>query len=202
MNVKYLCLGALCLKEGSGYDIKKLFESAFTHFQGASYGSIYPALNQLKQEALIELQLEPGKQLEPGRKPEPGKQHPDRKVYGVTEDGRKAFIDHLCQMRPDEQIRSDFMVLMFFAHLLPTDRLIAILDEVEDNYRQELDYLQSIENREGHTAGIDFTIGAGIAAIGASLHYLQQRRSWLLANHHQPPSSRCNDFAPSHGASR
>ena len=68
MNVKTLCLGSLCLMDGTGYDIKKLFEAAFSHFHSASYGSIYPSLNQLLLEGLI------------ARRVEPGERHPDRKV--------------------------------------------------------------------------------------------------------------------------
>ncbi len=177
MNVRSLCLGALCLQDSSGYDIKKLFESAFSHFQSASYGSIYPALYQLEQQGLVSQRIEQGQK------------HPDRKVYSVTSSGRSQFLDTLASTPPAEQVRSDFMVLMFFAHLLPRERLAAILDEVEQHYRKELEYLESIEGRPGHTAGIDFSIGAGIAAVRASLQYLCERREWLLTEHRNPPKS-------------
>ena len=117
MNVKTLCLGSLCLMDGTGYDIKKLFEEAFRHFHSASYGSIYPALNQLLQEGLIELRVEPGER------------HPDRKVYSITEEGRRTFLEEIVQTEPTEQMRSEFLVLLFFAHLLPTERLEVLLKQ-------------------------------------------------------------------------
>ena len=40
MNVRTLCLGVLSLGEATGYEIKKLLESRFSHFYDASFGSI------------------------------------------------------------------------------------------------------------------------------------------------------------------
>ncbi len=55
MNVRTLCLGILSLGEASGYEIKKDVEDGlFSHFIEASYGSIYPALNQLQLKAWLQ----------------------------------------------------------------------------------------------------------------------------------------------------
>ena len=63
MDVKTLCLGVLCHGEATGYDIKKHFESAFSHFFLAGYGSIYPALAELTERGLVlcEEQAQPGR---------------------------------------------------------------------------------------------------------------------------------------------
>ena len=45
MDVKTVCLGMLTDGPASGYDLKKQFESTFSHFFAAGYGSIYPALS-------------------------------------------------------------------------------------------------------------------------------------------------------------
>ena len=175
MNVKTLCLGSLCLMDGTGYDIKRLFEDAFSHFHSASYGSIYPALNQLLREGLIELRVEPGER------------HPDRKVYSVTDAGRNLFLEELVQAEPTEQMRSEFLVLMFFAHLLPTERLTALLDQVCGHHRGTLAYLESLESCEENTAGIRFTIGLGIATLKAKLAFIESQRERLLEQHRDIP---------------
>ncbi len=176
MNVKTLCLGGLCLTDATGYDIKKLFEDAFNHFHSASYGSIYPSLSQLQAEGLISMRVEPGER------------HPDRKIYSITEAGREAFMTELVRTEPTEQMRSEFMVLMFFAHLLPTERLQALLDQVSANYREELAYLESLRDEPCNTAGIRFTIDIGIATLRASLEVLDSGREELLLNHSREPA--------------
>jgi DNA-binding PadR family transcriptional regulator len=175
MRVKTLCLGALCLGDATGYDIKKLFEAAFDHFHGASFGSIYPSLQQLEQEGLVSHSIEAGDK------------HPDRKLFHVTDAGRAAFASELAGTRATEQLRSEFLVLMFFAHLLPGEVLRQKLDEMQSHYRGMLDYLDSIAACNGHTAGMEFTIGMGRAVLRTKLDYLLSQREALLAAHRQPP---------------
>lgn len=181
MNVKTLCLGSLCLMDATGYDIKRLFEQAFSHFHSASYGSIYPSLNQLEKDGMIRLRVEPGER------------HPDRKVYSITDTGREALLEELQGTEPTEQVRSDFLVLLFFAHLLPTERLTYLLDAVCRQYREALSYLESIRDEPGHTSGIRFTIGLGIAVLQAKLAFIETERTNLLATHQQAPAVPCED---------
>ncbi len=183
MNVKTLCLGTLCLTDATGYDIKKMFEAAFNHFHSASYGSIYPALNQLEDEGLI------------SRRVEPGERHPDRKIYSITEQGRRILLDELAACEPTEVVRSEFMVLMFFAHLLPTDRLAYLLDRIETEYREKLAYLEGARDEPCHTSGIRFTIDIGIATLRAKLGVIVDGRDELLATHKDPPQMSCEESA-------
>jgi len=161
--------------EGTGYDIKRLFEATFSHFHSASYGSIYPALGQLQQEGLISLRVEQGAR------------YPDRKVYSITEAGRQAFVSELTQTAPSEQLRSELLVLTFFAHLLPGERLAQVLDQAARQYRESLTYLESVRDHPSHSAGIRFTIDMGIASLRAKLECLSTGRDALLAGHLTPP---------------
>jgi len=171
MNVKTLCLGALGLGDKSGYDIKKLFEAAFRHFHSATYGSIYPALNQLVRDGLIVGRIEPGAG------------HPERKLYCLTDAGHEALERELLAEAPTEQMRSEFMVLMFFAHLLPTERLAEILEEVRERYTETLAYLESLVDLPDHTPGTRFTVQAGIARYRATLAFLVEQTPELLREH-------------------
>ena len=183
MDVRTLCLGALCLGDATGYDIKKLFESAFNHFHHASFGSIYPALKRLEQEGLVRCRVERGER------------HPDRKMFAATDSGQQAFREALVATRPAEQLRSDFMVLLFFAHLLPTDMLAERLDEVERKYEAELQYLENLAGRSDTTAGIALTFELGIAMYRAKLQILRVRRAELLARHGEVPPAWREDGA-------
>jgi DNA-binding PadR family transcriptional regulator len=169
MDVKTLCLGVLCHCDATGYDIKKHFESAFSHFFVAGYGSIYPALAELTERGLVRCEAQP----QPGR--------PDRKVYRVTEEGRRAFRDALCRTEPRHKVRSDFLVLLYFARLMPPDRLTEVLDqrlaEIDTTLRQ-LDEMERLEGDEW-TAGERFVGGFGRAVLEASRRYIREHRHVL-----------------------
>ncbi len=173
MNVKSLCLGSLCLKDFSGYEIKKLFESAFNHFYSASYGSIYPSLSKLLDEGLVTVSIQPGDK------------HPDKKIFSVTSEGREQFIKELAATPPVEQMRSGFLMLMFFAHLLDTPRLIEILDQIEQQYAEEIDYLDSIKDCEENTPGMRFTVEFGLDSYQHALNFVRQHRGQLIEKHQQ-----------------
>ncbi len=179
MDTKTLCLGILNLQDASGYDIKNRFEAAFSHYQGVSFGSINPALTQLTEQGLATYREE--------QQPK----HPAKKIFQVTDAGREAFLATLSQTQPTEKFRSDFLVLLMFAHLYPTERLAEILDRQMANLETELEYLHSIEHRDDLTAGMRFTVEYGIAAKQARLDVLRQRREPLLHAHRQEqePSS-------------
>lgn len=132
MDVKTLCLGVLTQGEASGYDIKKYFDCAFSHFFLASFGSIYPALNDLARDGQVTCRDD----LRPNR--------PDRKLYSLTDKGREAFNKVLASTRPRHHVRSEFFALLHFAHLLPAERLNSILDERVGDLTHALQELQRV----------------------------------------------------------
>jgi DNA-binding PadR family transcriptional regulator len=84
MDAKTLCLGVLAKGDASGYEIKKAFEEGpFAHIHPTSFGSIYPALAKLTDEGLVSCtELAQDKR-------------PDKKVYAMTESGRRALVTEL-----------------------------------------------------------------------------------------------------------
>lgn len=169
MDINNLCLGALSLGEASGYEIKKQFERQFSHFQAASFGSIYPALAKLTDQGLVSFREE--RQMK----------RPDKKVFTITPAGRQQFIETLCQTEPKEQYRSDFMVLMTFAHLLPVERLREVLKLQIAQLRDELTTLESILESKPHLpVGMRFTLVYGITANRSLLLLMEQRRDSLI----------------------
>ena len=117
MDVRTICLGILTRGEATGYEIKKLFdEDGYHHFVEASFGSIYPALNQLTQDGLVEVRAEAQEK------------RPDRKVYSITQAGRSQFLASLLKPLPEDRHRSAFVFAMLFSHLLPQERVSDLLD--------------------------------------------------------------------------
>ena len=117
MDVKTLCLGVLTLRDMTGYEIKKHFEQSFAHFFVAGYGSIYPALSDLTRAGLVSCQ-----DVAQAKRP-------DKKVYSITETGRAQLAAALAETPPRHKVRSEFLVLLYFAHLLSSERLAEVLDQ-------------------------------------------------------------------------
>ncbi len=182
MDINNLCLGTLCLTDASGYEIKKMFEDSFSHFQAVSFGSIYPALAKLSDQGLVSY------------REEAQEKRPNKKVFSITPEGRQHFFDNLMQTEPSEQYRSDFMVLMMFAHLLPEQRLEQIMQTQISQVSAELEILKGIsESCCELTPGMRFTLEYGIAANTAVLELMQRRHKPLLkeiARHQQGKEKR------------
>jgi len=170
VDVKDLCLGALTYGEATGYDIKKFFESSFSHCFLAGYGSIYPALAELTAEKLVTARTAPGQG------------GPSRKVYRLTEAGRKAFLASLRETVPQHKVKSEFLVLMHFAEHLPPARLNAILDERLEDIERHLKLIKTFESRTAapQAAGARFVCGFGKAVMTAASEYIHAHRSGLL----------------------
>src|SRR5690606_10118067 len=131
MDVRTLCLGVLTLGKASGYEIKKRLEGPFRYFYDASFGSIYPALNRLQEQGLVTCEHEA--------------QHkrPDKKVYALTGEGRLALVRELSELPGPDRVRSEFLVTLMFADLLPTRHVSRILDERIEQHRQMLAELEA-----------------------------------------------------------
>ncbi|MHB8484004.1 MAG: PadR family transcriptional regulator [Nitrospiria bacterium] len=185
MDVKTLCLGALSLGDATGYDIKKLFEEAFSHFFVAGYGSIYPALEKLAEEGNVSYQRQHQEK------------RPDKKVFSLTSAGREALVQELINTPPKEKCRSEFLVLMFFAHLLPPQRLAEVLEQYLDENKKNLKMLEELEKRNC-PPGIKFTIRYGLATTKAAIRSVEQSRDALIHEVYskQPKFGACQPARP------
>ena len=163
MDVKTLCLGLLAEEDACGYDLKKKFEAEFKPFFPAGYGSIYPALASLAEDGLVDCELEP----------QQGK--PDRKVYRITETGRRRFAQALRGSRPKHKLRSEFLATLYFADMLAPERIEQLLAERIRDLGNTIEHIESIEKaRTGeHHAGAEFVAGFAAAVTKAASDYLR-----------------------------
>jgi PadR family transcriptional regulator AphA len=170
MDVKTLCLGVLTEGDKSGYEIKRCFEEAFSHFFVAGYGSIYPALAELSSRGLVTYE----NVEQEGR--------PDKKVYRLTAAGERLLIDELMVTPPRHKVRSEFLVLMYFAHLLPSTRLAAIIDERIAQWELVMAQIETCATSDDahKSPGMRFAAGYGRAVIGAALDYVGANKARLI----------------------
>ena len=168
MDVKTLCLGVLTFGDMTGYDIKKHFEEAFSHFFPAGFGSIYPALAELTRDGLATCQ------------DVAQDKRPDKKVYRVTDEGRRLLREALLKTPPRHRVRSEFVVLLYFAHLLPPEHLAAILNQRTADMEALLALLREAEQTECSLPSHPFVLGFGRVTLEAQLDYIKKHRASLM----------------------
>lgn len=169
MDVRTICLGLLTRADATGYEIKKQFEEdGFGHFAEASFGSIYPALSRLTEEGLVSV------------REESQEKRPDRKVYSITEAGHTRFLEALNRPVHEDRNRSAFAFAMLFSHLLPRERVYALLELYIADKEARLARLNA-RMAEEQTPGEHFVNGLGRTIYAAMLDYLRAHRSGLSA---------------------
>lgn len=171
IDVKTLCLGILNQGEATGYEIKKHCEEGpFGGFYAAGFGSIYPALNTLCAQGLATVT------------DVPGLGGPARKVYRITPAGRLALLDALAEPPAPDKIRSDFLFVMFFAHMLSPRRVDLLLEQRMEELEKDAAELHAIaETRDDRlAAGERFCVGFGIAILEAERAYIEANRHVLV----------------------
>ncbi len=167
MHVKTLCLAILSMDDASGYEIKKLLEGPFSHIHEASFGAIYPALARLQEDGLVTCEERTQEK------------RPDKKVYSLTQKGRFELIDELSIIPGPDRIRSDFLVLMLYAHLLPPSHIAKAIEKRLEIYRGLLGELEKGEHVPvslGEQASAEFVRGYGTAILRAALDYIEDNR--------------------------
>ena len=167
MEVRTLCLGILSLKDATGYEIKKMCEDgAFSHFLDASFGSIYPALNKLRCEGLVSFRQEAQEK------------RPAKKIYSITERGKRAFQEALLQPLMEDKYRSDFLFVSLFADQMPRERMKVLIDQQIDWMKNQANFLaEGIEDSQ--SPGAQFVTGFGQASTQAIINYLEKNRALL-----------------------
>ncbi len=163
MDIRTLCLGLLTLRESSGYEIKKAFESELAPFYEASFGSIYPALGRLTEEGLV------------SRTEQAQEKRPDKKVYRITSAGRLAFLDALAEPPSRDRTRSDFLAILLFADLLPARHLAGLIDERLAAHQSAARQIKS-ELAATLPAGRRFVLGHALALYEAAIAYVEENR--------------------------
>jgi PadR family transcriptional regulator, regulatory protein AphA len=170
LNVRTLCLGYLSLREATGYEIKKDFEDGlFCHFMEASYGSIYPALNQLAVEGMVTVREEE----QSGR--------PDKKVYAIATPGLAALRKALGVLPAQDKYKSEFLFIMLLQHHITPEHRIAAIEKQLSDLRADLGNIDECRRESGENPASNFVMGYGEAVLTAGVTYLEHKLAEMLA---------------------
>jgi len=169
VNVRTLCLGILSTREASGYEIKKdIEEGLFSNFIDASYGSIYPALTQLAAEGLVTVRAEN----------QTGK--PDKKVYSITEAGRRALARAIAVTPAKDKFKSEFLFQMLLQQFITPDVMLSAIDKQLADIKEDLARIAECRCMQQPHAGASFVADYGEAVLTAAVKCLDQKREGVV----------------------
>ena len=131
----YAILASISHEPKSGYDLAKWFDRVASHFCPAGYGSVYPALARFESEGLVEYETVPSEK------------GPDRKVYSITEKGKRALVRWASEPAADSQTRDEQLVKALSYGMLPPERALALLEEARERHANKLAYFEELESR-------------------------------------------------------
>ena len=102
----FVILGMLLQAPGSGYTLRRRIEQTVGNFWHESFGQLYPALNALSQDGLIEGSSE-------------ARDARDTTVWSITPAGREALADWLTRPPQPQRERNELLLKLSFAELAP-----------------------------------------------------------------------------------
>ncbi len=150
-------LAILGLLEGQamhGYEIRKRLRDELGQLSNVSFGSLYPALSRLERSGAVEGTEDPGRSAAPvpmtgslsgeraalrARRSGTGLGRRSRKVYRITEEGRRQFAELLDseQAGGNDEARN-FSLRLVFARYLPPHARLRLLERRRGQLFQRL----------------------------------------------------------------
>lgn len=111
-----IILGLLLDGDKSSYDLQKTMEKSTGYFYNASQGSIQPALKKLMSNShVIFFEESQGERV--------------KKVYQITDEGKKEFFNWASQAIDLEKPRDPALVKMYFFNYVEQDRKIELVEQ-------------------------------------------------------------------------
>jgi DNA-binding PadR family transcriptional regulator len=114
MSLQNAILGILTYSPMNGYYLRKVFDESVNYAWTASLSQIYRELGILEKNGYVRSSIEEQDD------------RPDKKIYSITEEGKKSFVDWLTHF-PEEfsfPKRDGFMLRIFFGSQLEKAELI------------------------------------------------------------------------------
>lgn len=126
MSIKYVILGYINWRPTTGYDLRQVIaNSEMLHWTGSS-NQIYRALLDLHEEGFLSVE-----EIEQEKRP-------SKKIYSITEAGRKALHEWGLETPRAPQIQKPFLHQLMWADDLSPQQLDTLLDQYMDAVGEKL----------------------------------------------------------------
>jgi PadR family transcriptional regulator AphA len=177
MSLKYAILGILNAVPMTGYDLKhQAFDATVQHFWPADQSQIYRTLSRLEADGWVSMTVDEQDD------------RPDRKVYAITEEGRRALMGWLTADHDLPTLRDPLLVQLFFGQEVPRADLLAVVDKQLAARRERLAGYEAVpipppESRPGDRwlALQHLTLDFGLALEHTYIDWLERCRAVIAA---------------------
>lgn len=175
-KIDCVILGLLSHEELTGYEIKRRMDTTLKYFWNASYGSIYPALNDLVKRGFATKR--------------DGKENKRNKhIYTITEDGRGYLKKWLTLPVEKDELRYETLLKLFFGKEQGTEQALSHIKIFEEKIKQELPYLLEAEKSLKNCLDDDtahkyylLTVEFGIKTYRTYLEWCEESKKILMEN--------------------
>lgn len=166
-------LGLLSHEELTGYEIKRRIDTSLKYFWGASFGSIYPTLNDLVHRGLA-------------TKREDTKNKRNKLIYTITEEGRSYLKSWLEKPVEKDELRYETLLKLFFGNEQGETQALSHIEAFREKIEKELPYLLGAkktlkENLDEDTAHKYYllTVEFGLKTYRTYLEWCEEARKLL-----------------------
>lgn len=183
MSLPHAILGLLTLEPMTGYDLKnRAFDATIAHFWQADQAQIYRTLGSMAEAGWVASRLEIQED------------HPNRKVYHVTDAGRAELLRWLHDEQPLPVHRESFLVQLFFGDYLDKAAVLKHIDKQRAAHRAKLARYQQIPlpalgQGDRRQTFWRLTLEMGLAMEQMYLDWLAQCESVIEALPDQPETA-------------
>jgi DNA-binding PadR family transcriptional regulator len=188
MSVKFALLGILSERDRHGYDLKDAFDERVGEFWALNFGQIYSTLDRLEREGLVE------------RRSEPQEKRPDRKIYRITQKGRRELEEWLSKpvLRP-RALRDEVFIKLLFHD--PDDRE-ALIELIHKQKQVYMEHMQGLTRRKFELSKrpdraqlfvTELLMDAALFHAEADLKWLAQTEQKLIARRSRRPRGRSGE---------
>lgn len=159
-----MILGLLADAPMTGYDIKKRVQASLSVATHASYGTLYPTLHKLLEEGAVAVQ-----EVEQVNRP-------SKKVYRLTDVGRRQLRAWLHEPAAADQVRREFLLKLYLAkHLAPE----IIRDLIRQRRSEQNARINALKAEAAHCAADatfekDWVLDYAIVIAQAEIDWLDQ----------------------------
>ena len=129
-KIELVILGFLAHEDLTGYDIKKRIDGSISFFWKGSFGSIYPALNDMEQQGLVK------------RKKSDNSGGREKIAYHLTKKGEDALKAWLKEERVSNELKYETLLKLYFGGVEDRSVTIRNIELFEENIRHDLEVLK------------------------------------------------------------
>lgn len=161
-------LGLLSHEDLTGYEIKKRIDHSLKFFWSASYGSIYPTLNDLHKRGLV-------------TKRDGSDSRRTKLVYSITEGGRDYLKKWLTLSVEKDALHYETLLKLFFGNEQGTEQAVIHIRAFQEKTKAGLSELLEFEKTLEHCIDDDdahkyylITVRFGIKSYRAYLEWCEE----------------------------